>query len=168
MKAILDHVGIAVSNLNEALKFYRDALGLEIEAPEDVPSQRVRAHFIPVGESAAERGAGAPAEPLRGGGAPGPKLELLEATAEDSPIATFVAKRGPGLHHITLRVDDIREALAQLEAKGVRLIDGTPRPGAHGSLVAFIHPASAHGVLVELAEHRVEDVEGPSKKSKNK
>jgi len=133
MKATLDHVGIAVANLKEALAFYRDALGLEIEAPEAVASQRVRAHFIPAGEGA---------------------LELLEATAEDSPIARYVAKRGPGLHHITLRVDDIRAALAQLTAKGVRLIDETPREGAHGSLVAFVHPSSAHGVLVELKQTR--------------
>jgi methylmalonyl-CoA epimerase len=131
MKATLDHVGIAVVDLREALAFYRDALGLDVEAAEDVPSQRVRAHFIPVGESA---------------------IELLEATAEDSPIARYVTKRGPGLHHITLRVDDIRGVLAQLKGRGVRLIDETPRPGAHGSLVAFIHPASAHGVLVELKQ----------------
>ena len=131
MKATLDHVGIAVSNIDDALAFYRDALGLEIEAPEDVASQRVRAHFIPAGEAA---------------------LELLEATAEDSPIAKFVQKRGPGLHHITLRVDDIVVALAQLKARGVRLIDEGPRPGAHGSLVAFVHPASTHGVLVELKQ----------------
>ena len=127
----LDHVGIAVSNLDEALAFYRDALGLEIDAPEEVDSQRVRAHFIPAGHAA---------------------LELLEATADDSPIAKYVAKRGPGLHHITLRVADIRATLAQLKAKGVRLIDEAPRGGAHGSLVAFVHPASAHGVLVELKE----------------
>jgi methylmalonyl-CoA/ethylmalonyl-CoA epimerase len=131
MKVTLDHVGIAVSRLSDALDFYRDALGLEVEAPEEVASQRVRAHFIPVGESA---------------------IELLEATAEDSPIARYVAKRGPGLHHITLRVDDIRAALTQLRAKGVRLIDEQPREGVHGSLVAFIHPSSAHGVLVELKE----------------
>src|SRR5687767_11137484 len=131
MKAILDHVGIAVGQLHEALAFYRDVLGLEIEAPEDVPSQRVRAHFIPVGEST---------------------LELLEATAGDSPIAKFVAKRGPGLHHVCLRVDDIVAALAELKQRGVRLIDETPRPGAHDSLVAFLHPASTHGVLVELKE----------------
>jgi len=138
---ILDHIGIAVADVAQALAFYRDALGLEVEASEEVASQRVRAHFIPVGESAD-----------RGIGAPGPSLELLEATAEDSPIAKYVAKRGPGLHHITLRVDDIRAALAQLKAKGVRLIDDEPREGAHGSLVAFIHPSSAHGVLVELKE----------------
>ena len=80
------------------------------------------------------------------------RRELLEATADDSPIAKYVAKRGPGLHHLTLRVDDIRAALAQLKAKGVRLIDEQPREGAHGSLVAFIHPSSAHGVLVELKQ----------------
>lgn len=131
MKATLDHIGIAVADLGAALAFYRDALGLEIEAPEEVASQRVRAHFIPVGESA---------------------LELLEATADDSPIARYVAKRGPGVHHITLRVDDIAAALATLKQKGVRLIDETPRPGAHGSLVAFIHPSAAHGVLVELKQ----------------
>jgi methylmalonyl-CoA epimerase len=132
MKAILDHIGIAVANLDEALTFYRDALGLEVAVPEDVPSQRVRAHFMPAGGAA---------------------LELLEATAEESPIAKFVAKRGPGLHHITLRVDDIAAALERLKARGVRLIDEVPRPGAHGSLVAFIHPSSAHGVLVELTQH---------------
>ena len=131
MKATLDHIGIAVANVAEALAFYRDALGLEVETPEEVPSQGVRAHFIPTGESA---------------------VELLEPTAEDSPIAKFIAKRGPGLHHITLRVDDLVAALTQLKARGVRLIDETPRPGAHGSLVAFIHPASAHGVLVELKQ----------------
>ena len=131
MKATLDHIGIAVADLREALAFYRDALGLEIEAPEEVAAQRVRAHFIPAGEAA---------------------LELLEATADDSPIAKYVAKRGPGLHHITLRVDDIRAALARLKERGVRLIDETPREGAHGSLVAFIHPSSAHGVLVELKQ----------------
>jgi methylmalonyl-CoA epimerase len=131
MKAILDHVGIAVKDLSAALAFYQDALGLEIEAPEDVASQRVRAHFIPVGESS---------------------LELLEATAADSAIARFVEKRGPGLHHITLRVDDIQVALAQLKQRGATLIDEVPRPGAERSLVAFVHPSSAHGVLVELKQ----------------
>ena len=131
MKVRLDHIGIAVTNIADALAFYRDALGLEVEPAEDVPSQRVRAHFVPVGDSA---------------------VELLEATADDSPIAKYTAKRGPGLHHITLRVDDIEAALAQLKARGVRLIDEHPRPGAHGSRVAFIHPSSAHGVLVELKQ----------------
>jgi methylmalonyl-CoA epimerase len=131
MKAVLDHVGIAVENLAAAIAFYRDALGLEIEPPEEVTSQRVRAHFVPVGES---------------------KLELLEATAPDSPIAKYVGKRGPGLHHITLRVDDIHAAIAQLKARGAKLIDEQPRAGAEGALIAFIHPAATHGVLVELKQ----------------
>jgi methylmalonyl-CoA epimerase len=131
MKVTIDHIGIAVSSLEDAFAFYRDALGLVVEAPEEVQSQRVRAHFIPAGETA---------------------IDLLEATADDSPIAKYVAKRGPGLHHITLRVDDIAAALVQLKARGVRLIDDIPRHGAHGSLVAFIHPSSAHGVLVELKQ----------------
>jgi methylmalonyl-CoA epimerase len=134
MKAVLDHVGIAVKDLTAALAFYRDALGLEIEGPEEVASQSVRAHFIPVGES---------------------KLELLEPTATESTIAKYVEKRGPGLHHITLRVDDINLALAQLKQRGARLIDETPRAGAERSLVAFIHPSSAHGVLVELKQQPV-------------
>ena len=131
MKATLDHIGIAVADLGQALAFYRDALGLEVEPPEEVASQRVRAHFVPVGEAA---------------------LELLEPTASDSPIAKFIEKRGPGVHHITLRVDDISEALARLKARGVRLIDESPRAGAEGALIAFVHPASTHGVLVELKQ----------------
>ena len=131
MKATLDHVGIAVKDLSAALAFYRDVLGLHVDVPEDVASQRVRAHFIPAGEAS---------------------LELLEATASDSAIAKYIDKRGPGLHHITLRVEDIRAALDLLKAKGVRLVDEQPRPGAEGALVAFIHPSSAHGVLVELKQ----------------
>jgi methylmalonyl-CoA epimerase len=131
MKAILDHVGIAVKDLGAALLFYRDALGLEIEAPEEVTSQRVRAHFVPVGES---------------------NLELLEATAPDSPIAKYVEKRGPGLHHITLRVDDVWAAVEHLKQRQVRMIDETPRPGAEGSTIAFVHPAATHGVLIELKQ----------------
>jgi methylmalonyl-CoA/ethylmalonyl-CoA epimerase len=133
MKATLDHIGIAVKDLRTALAFYRDALGLEIEGEEEVPSQHVRAHFVPVGES---------------------RLELLEATAPESPIAKYVDARGPGLHHITLRVDDIAAALAELRARGLRLIDEQPRPGAGGSLIAFVHPASTGGVLVELKQSR--------------
>jgi methylmalonyl-CoA epimerase len=131
MRAILDHVGIAVEHLDEALAFYRDALGLHVEPPEEVASQRVRAHFVPAGPAA---------------------LELLESTADDSAIARYIARRGPGLHHITLRVDDIEAALAQLRTRGVRLVDEVPRPGAEGALVAFIHPSAAHGVLVELKQ----------------
>jgi len=131
VKATLDHIGIAVGDLSQALAFYRDALGLDVEPPEEVPSQRVRAHFVPVGEAT---------------------IELLEPTSADSPIAKFIEKRGPGVHHVTLRVDDIRETLGRLKARGVRLIDETPREGAEGALIAFVHPASTHGVLVELKQ----------------
>ena len=131
MKATLDHIGIAVGDLGQALAFYRDALGLEIEPPEEVASQRVRAHVIPVGEST---------------------LELLEPTSPDSPIAKYVEKRGPGLHHVALRVDDIHAVLERLKARGIRLIDHEPRIGAEGALIAFVHPASTHGVLVELKQ----------------
>lgn len=131
MRAWIDHLGIAVEDLEQALAFYRDALGLHVEPPEEVASQRVRAHFVPLGPSA---------------------IELLEATAPDSPIAKFVAKRGPGIHHVTLRVEDIAQALSHLQARGIRLIDTAARPGAEGAMVAFIHPASTHGVLVELKQ----------------
>lgn len=115
----------------EAVAFYRDALGLAVGSPEDVVSQGVRVSFVPVGEAS---------------------LELLEATTVDSPIATFIKKRGAGVHHITLQVGDLRAALARLRERGVRLIDEEPRAGAGGALVAFIHPSSAHGVLVELKQ----------------
>jgi methylmalonyl-CoA/ethylmalonyl-CoA epimerase len=131
MKATLDHIGIAVKDLAAALAFYRDALGLEIEGTEEVDSQKVRAHFAGVGEA---------------------RLELLEATAPDSPIARFIDKRGPGLHHITLLVDDIDAALARLASRGIRLIDERPRAGAEHSLIAFVHPSSTGGVLVELKQ----------------
>jgi methylmalonyl-CoA epimerase len=134
VKATLDHVGVAVEDLEAALAFFRDALGLHVESPEEVASQRVRAQFISTGASS---------------------LELLQATAPDSPIAKFVAKRGPGLHHITLKVDDIGAALEELRKRDVRLIDDAPRPGAEGATVAFIHPSSAHGVLVELKQAAV-------------
>ena len=133
MKAVLDHVGIAVDDLDAALEFYAGALGLEVEASEDVPSQGVRAHFVRVGSAA---------------------LELLEATTEESPVRRFVDRRGAGLHHVTLRVDDVAAALVRLKARGVRLVDETPREGAEGALVAFVHPSAAHGVLVELKQER--------------
>ena len=129
--AVLDHIGIAVRDLDAALAFYRDALGLEIGRAEEVPSQHVRAQFVPVG---------------------GVTLELLEATSPLSAIARSIERRGPGLHHVTLRVGDIAAVLARLKARGVRLIDEEPRRGVGESLVAFIHPSAAHGVLVELME----------------
>ena len=131
MKAYFDHVGIAVADLPAALAFFRDAFGLAVEASEEVASQHVRATFVAAG---------------------GPKLELLESTSPESAIARFLAKRGPGLHHIALRVDDIHAALAHLKSRGVKLIDEQPRAGAEGAQVAFIHPSSAHGVLVELKQ----------------
>jgi methylmalonyl-CoA/ethylmalonyl-CoA epimerase len=131
VKATLDHIGIAVVDLGASLVFFRDALGLELEPPEEVPSQGVRAHFLQAGEAT---------------------IELVEPTSEGSPLARSIAKRGPGMHHLALRVDDIVQALAELKARGVRLIDEVPRPGAHHSLVAFIHPSSTHGVLVELKQ----------------
>jgi len=131
VKATLDHVGIAVRDVHRVLAFYRDALGFEVEDPEDVASQHVRARFLPAGGAA---------------------LELLEATSPESPIARFIDKRGPGIHHITLRVDDIHAALAHVKTHGVRLVDEQPRPGAEGALVAFIHPSAADGVLVELKQ----------------
>jgi methylmalonyl-CoA epimerase len=132
MRAVLDHVGIAVERLEEAAAFFGEALGLTIEPPKEVPSQSVRAHFVPL--------------------ATGATLELLEATAPTSPIAKFLSRRGPGLHHITLRVPDIHAALAHLKQRGIRLVDETPRPGAEDTLTAFIHPSAAHGVLVELKQ----------------
>jgi methylmalonyl-CoA/ethylmalonyl-CoA epimerase len=131
MKVTLDHIGVAVRGLSDAIAFYRDALGLEVSEPTDVPSERVRAVFVAVGEAS---------------------IELLEATAPDSAIARSIERRGEGLHHVTLAVDDLSAALAQLKARGIRLVDETPRPGAHGTRVAFVHPSSTGGVLLELKE----------------
>jgi methylmalonyl-CoA epimerase len=131
MKAVLDHIGIAVGDLQPSLAFFRDVLGLHVEASEDVTAQKVRATFVSTGPST---------------------LEFLEATAPDSPIARYLEKRGAGLHHVALRVDDIAAALAHLRSRGIRLIDEQPRPGAERALVAFIHPSAANGVLVELKQ----------------
>ena len=132
MKATIDHIGIAVGDLDASLAFFRDALGLELDAPEEVPSQRVRAHFLQAGEAA---------------------IELVEPTADDSPIAKFVAKRGPGIHHVCFAVDDLDATLDRCRAAGVRLIDEQPRLGAEGKRIAFLHPSATAGVLVELSEH---------------
>jgi methylmalonyl-CoA/ethylmalonyl-CoA epimerase len=139
MKCTVDHVGIAVENLRDVLAFYRDVLGLDIEAPQEVASQRVRVQFVYP-------------DPAPSDAPHGVALELLEATSADSPIARYVSRRGPGLHHLALRVPDLTAALAQLKERGVRLIDETPRPGAHGSLIAFLHPSSTAGVLIELKQ----------------
>jgi methylmalonyl-CoA/ethylmalonyl-CoA epimerase len=127
----IDHLGIAVESLDEALAFYRDALGLEVSGTETVEDQGVHVAMLPVGES---------------------RVELLEPVGPDTPVGKFVAKRGPGLHHVCYRVTDIHAALDRLRAAGARLIDEQPRRGAGGHLVAFVHPSATGGVLVELAQ----------------
>ena len=131
----IDHIGVATNGIEEAASFYRDTLGLVVTEIEEVANQKVRVAMLPIGES---------------------RIELLEATSEDSPISKFLAKRGPGIHHIAVRVEDIRASLAELKQKGTRLIDEEPRVGASGCLVAFIHPSSAGGVLLELVQSREE------------
>jgi len=128
----IEHIGIATRTLDDALAFWRDALGLQVVHTEVVEEQKVRVAMLPVGE---------------------PRIELLEPTSEDSPVAKFLEKRGAGIHHIAVRVDDIRATLERLKDSGARLIDETPRVGADGCLVAFVHPSSANGVLLELVEH---------------
>jgi len=125
----IDHLGIAVPSLAEAIRAY-EALGFTVQSTEEVPSEKVRVAFLPVGES---------------------RLELLEPTEAGSVIARFLQKRS-GLHHVCVLVEDIEAALAELRAKGVSLIDETPRPGAGGSRVAFVHPRAAGGVLLELKQ----------------
>jgi methylmalonyl-CoA/ethylmalonyl-CoA epimerase len=139
---IIEHLGIATRQLDEAIGFWREALGLEVVDVEEVTERRVRVAMLPIGET---------------------RIELLEPTSEDSPIAKFLAKRGPGLHHIAIRVDDIRSTLGRLKEQGARLIDETPRTGAGGSLVAFIHPSSTNGVLLELVEHTTREPHGKDK-----
>lgn len=127
----VDHIGIAVNSLDERLGFWRDALGMPLAGTHAVPSEGVNVAFLPVGES---------------------RIELLEATRPDSPIAKFLAKRGEGIHHVTFQVEAIQPLLDRLKIAGVPLLDDTPRPGAEGTKVAFLHPAAAGGVLVELVE----------------
>jgi methylmalonyl-CoA/ethylmalonyl-CoA epimerase len=128
----IDHIGIATRNLDEGLAVWRDALGLEVDATEEVAEQKVRVAMLAVGDT---------------------HVELLEALSPDSAVAKFIEKRGPGIHHIAIEVDDIKASLADLKNKGARLIDETPRVGAGGCLVAFVHPSSANGVLLELVQH---------------
>ena len=128
----IDHIGIAVKSLAEAVKVYQDAIGLSVSGYDEVDDQGVRVAMLAIGES---------------------RIELLEPTGADSPIEKFMSKRGEGIHHIAVRVDNIEEALERLKASGARLIDSTPRRGAHDTRIAFIHPSSTHGVLLELVEH---------------
>ncbi len=126
----IDHVGIAVKNLDEAVKVW-EKLGLKVAEIEEVPDQKVRVAVFKVGES---------------------RIELLEGTSEDSPISKFIAKRGEGIHHIALGVENIEEHLEKLKEEGFRLIDEKPRIGAGGAKIAFVHPKSVNGVLLELCE----------------
>lgn len=127
----LDHIGIAVSNLEETLKFYTDALGLEVQGTETVEEQKVKVAFLPVGDT---------------------EVELLESTSPDGPIAKFIEKKGAGIQHIAFKVENIKEAIEYMQEKGFRMIDKAPRYGAGGAKIAFMHPKSSHGVLVELSE----------------
>jgi methylmalonyl-CoA/ethylmalonyl-CoA epimerase len=127
----IDHLGIAVNSIEEAKKLFHDILGLTFEGTETVQEQKVTTAFFPVGDS---------------------EVELLESTAPDGPIAKYLEKRGEGIQHIAFRVDNLEEALAELKDKGIRLIDEKPRQGAGGAKIAFLHPKSTHGVLIELSE----------------
>ena len=129
----IDHIGIATRGIDEAANFWRSALGLSAFETEEVSDQKVRVAMLPVGDS---------------------RIELLEGTGPDSPISKFIEKRGPGIHHLAVNVDNIHAALAQLKENGVRLIDTEPRRGAGGCLVAFVHPSSMGGVLLELVQNR--------------
>ena len=126
----VDHIGIAVKNLDESVKFY-ESLGFKASGYEVVAEQKVKVAFLPCGDS---------------------ELELLESTEPDGPIARFIEKNGPGIQHIAIRVDDIDKALEELKAKGVRLIDQVPRYGAGNARIAFVHPKATGGVLLELTQ----------------
>ncbi len=128
----VDHIGIAVKSIAESLKFY-EALGLKSVGVEEVAEQKVRVAFLPIGEA---------------------EVELLESTAPDGPVAKYIEKNGEGIQHVALRVDNLEAALAEMKAKGVRLIDEKPRYGAGGARIAFVHPRSTGGVLLELSERK--------------
>jgi methylmalonyl-CoA/ethylmalonyl-CoA epimerase len=127
----IDHIGIAVKTIDQAGKFYTDVLGLKIQDIENVAEQKVNVAFLPITDS---------------------EVELIESTHDDGPVAKFIEARGEGIQHIAFRVENIEDALAELKAKGVRLIDQQPRKGAGGARIAFIHPKETNGVLVELCE----------------
>ena len=128
---VIDHIGIAVRSIDEALNFWQKTLGIQCTGIEEVEEQKVKTAFLPVGAT---------------------EIELLEATADDSPVAKFIEKKGEGIHHLALRVDDLDAALAELKAQGMRLIDETPRYGAGGARIAFVHPKATGGILLELSE----------------
>jgi methylmalonyl-CoA/ethylmalonyl-CoA epimerase len=132
---VLDHIGIAVESIDSGVAMYR-TLGIEVEGIEEVADQRVRVAFLPVGDA---------------------RIELLEPTDDTSPIARHLERRGPGLHHICLRVPDVRAAMGKLAGEGYRLLSEEPLQGAHGCLVCFVHPKSAGGVLIELSQQLSSD-----------
>lgn len=127
----INHIGIAVKSLEDSLPFYRDNLGMAFLGSEEVAEQKVKVAMLQVGES---------------------KIELLEPTSDDSPVARFIEKNGPGIHHLAYEVENIEEAIAKLLSDGVRMIDEKPRSGAHGTRIAFIHPKSSNGVLTEICQ----------------
>ena len=127
----IDHIGIAVKSIEQAGKFYTDVLGLKIMDIENVADQKVNVAFLPITDS---------------------EVELLQSTQDDGPVAKFIEAKGEGIQHIAYRVENIEEALAELKAKGIRLIDEKPRKGAGGAKIAFIHPKETNGVLVEICE----------------
>jgi methylmalonyl-CoA/ethylmalonyl-CoA epimerase len=127
----INHIGIAVKSLEESIPFYRDQLAMPFAGIEEVVEQKVRVAMLQVGES---------------------KIELLEPTSDESPVAKFIEKNGPGIHHLAYEVEDIKAAIAKLLADGARMIDETPRNGAHGTRIAFVHPKSSNGVLTELCQ----------------
>lgn len=127
----VDHIGIAVKNLEETLKFYQEVLGLELDGIEIVEEQKVKVAFLPIGDT---------------------EIELLESTDKEGPIAKYIEKRGEGIQHIAFRVDDIEKAIEEMKNKGIRMIDEKPRYGAGGAKIAFLHPKSTYGVLIELCQ----------------
>ncbi|MFO7495864.1 MAG: methylmalonyl-CoA epimerase [Desulfobacterales bacterium] len=127
----IDHLGIAVTSIEEGQRFWQGVLGLNFEGTETVAEQKVTTAFFPVGES---------------------EVELLMSTAPDGPVAKYIEKKGPGIQHVAFRVENIEAALEELKAKGIQLIDQTPRKGAGGAKIAFLHPKATNGVLVELCE----------------
>lgn len=129
----IEHIGIAVKNLEESIKFYEDILGLKCYSIEEVKDQKVKTAFFQVGET---------------------KIELLESTAPEGPIGKFIEKKGEGIHHLAFAVKDIEDKLAKAKNKGVRLVDEKPRKGAEGLDIAFIHPKSTFGVLTEICEDK--------------
>ncbi|MBW1807256.1 MAG: methylmalonyl-CoA epimerase [Deltaproteobacteria bacterium] len=129
----LDHIGIAVKDLEESRKFYGQVLGLKVSEPEDLPDRQLKICMVDMGVG-------------------GANIELLWPTHPDSAVAKFIDKKGPGMHHICYRVDDVAKKLEEIKAAGVKLIDEAPKPGAHHTLVAFIHPKSSGGVLTELSQ----------------